>query len=56
LYSLAYTQINSDKVSGVHVTLPKYIIISPDGSIVKSNLPGPGTAMFKETLDKHLNV
>jgi len=53
-YSFAYTNINSDNINGVHVTLPKYIIISPKGNILKGNFAGPGTPVFEEVLDKHL--
>lgn len=54
IYSFAYSQIDADNVQGVHVTLPKYIIISPDGTIEKSNFVGPGAPQFKKVLDEHL--
>lgn len=54
IYSFAYSQIDADNVQGVHVTLPKYIIISPDGTIEKRNFVGPGTPQFKKVLDQHL--
>lgn len=53
-YSFAYTNINSDDVKGVHVSLPKYIIVSPDGIIQKANFSGPGTPVFKDVCDQHL--
>lgn len=53
-YSFAYSAINSNDVQGVHVTLPKYIIISPDGTIEKGNFSGPGSPNFEKTLDQFL--
>lgn len=53
-YTFVYSDIQSDDVSGVHVALPKYVIIDQSGTIVNKSFPGPGTPVFKEMLDKHL--
>lgn len=53
-YSFVYSNIQSDNVNGVHVTLPRYAIVDQAGTILVKNFPGPGTPLFKETLDKQL--
>lgn len=53
-YTFVYSDIQSDDVSGVHVALPKYVIVDQSGTIVNKSFPGPGTPLFKEMLDKHL--
>ncbi len=54
LYSFTYSNLNTDDIKGVHVTLPKYIIIGADGTIHKKSIPSPGTPNFKEELTKYL--
>lgn len=54
LYAFTYSNLNTDDIKGVHVTLPKYIIIGADGTIHKKSIPSPGTPDFKEQLAKYL--
>jgi len=54
LYSFAYSKVDSDDIKGVHVTLPKYIIVSPEGVIQKANFSGPGTPVFRDVCDEYL--
>jgi len=54
LYSFSYSDLNAGDIKGVHVALPKYIIIGADGTIQKRSIPGPGTPNFKSELSKLL--
>lgn len=54
MYSFSYSDLNAGDIKGVHVALPKYIIIGADGTIIKRSIPGPGTPNFKSELSKHL--
>lgn len=54
LYSFTYSNLDTDDIKGVHVALPKYIIIGADGTIQKKNIPSPGTPDFKQELSKYI--
>lgn len=54
LYSFTYSNLDTDDIKGVHVALPKYIIIGADGTIQKKSIPSPGTPDFKQELAKYI--
>lgn len=54
LYSFTYSDLNAGDIKGVHVALPKYVIIGADGTIKNRSFPSPGTPEFRAELSKHL--
>ena len=55
LFPLVYTDIQNEDIQGVHIALPKYVLVSADGTIRKRNTASPQTTGFTEALDAFLN-
>ena len=54
LFAFSYSNIVTEDFTSILVALPKYVIISPDGTILNNNASNPSSKNFKAEISRYL--